>query len=154
MTWLTTILRRFRPARSNEADELRGLLAILDRACALRPDADQVVRACGASDDVPGDVGHTGGELVGEYHRLRQELRELRVDDTIRPIAEELARLLEYHQWLVRAALQLAFSISDNPRRELMRRRLDGPGPPGERLARLRASVADQLATAAREAVR
>lgn len=141
------IVRRLRGPHDsgNSSDQLRRLLAVLDGAVELRPIADSTVRACGAPGEVPGEVGRTCGELVTAYQRLRAELRTIELTAEHQQLGEETARLLAYHQWLVRSALTLAFSITDNPRREPMRRRLTGLGAPGERLAVLHAWVSEQL---------
>ncbi|MPZ86105.1 MAG: hypothetical protein GEV28_39345 [Actinophytocola sp.] len=79
------------------------------------------------------------------YQRLRDELRRIDFAAEHRWLGEEVARLLRYHQWLVRTALQLAFAVTDNPRREPMRRRLTGLGAPAARLAVLHRWVAERV---------
>ncbi|MPZ86235.1 MAG: hypothetical protein GEV28_40050, partial [Actinophytocola sp.] len=102
------IVRRRRGQRdtSGSADQLRRLLSVLDRAAELEPVADRAVRECGAPGEVPGEVGRTCGELVTAYQRLRDELRRIDFAAEHRWLGEEVARLLRYHQWLVRTALQ------------------------------------------------
>ncbi|WIV59145.1 hypothetical protein [Amycolatopsis nalaikhensis] len=134
-----------RAARPPTGVQLNLLLPVLDRAAELAPVADGAVRACGAPGDVPGHVGRTCGELVTAYQQLRTELRDIPAEGALRGTADEIDRLLHYHQWLVRSALQLAFSLNPDPRTEAMRRRLDGLGPSATRLDALRADVARQL---------
>ncbi|GAA3567308.1 hypothetical protein GCM10022222_59100 [Amycolatopsis ultiminotia] len=138
-------LRRFRHPAVSPEQQLTRLLSLLDRAIAVAPETETAVRACGAAGEVPGHVGRAGGELAGTYHRLREELHEIPVDDERAPLAAEIERLLQYHQWLLHSAVQLAFSLDPDPRREAMRRRLDGVGPPAARLRATRARVAAQL---------
>jgi hypothetical protein len=152
MTTVRGLWRRLlgRTAAPPTDEQLRRLLSVLDHTAVLAPVADDAVRACGQAGDVPGDVGRTCGELVTAYQRLRAELHELVVGPDLAETADEVDRLLHYHQWLVRSALQLAFSLNPDPRKEAMRRRLDGLGPPAARLQTVRADVARRLTDAAR----
>jgi hypothetical protein len=135
--------RRAPPAR----EQLRRILSVPQRAVDLEPAAQRTVRACGSPGEVPGQVGADCGELITAYLRLRAELRDVPVDPQRQDLKEETEHLLHYHQWLLRTALELAFSISANPRREGMRRRLHGLGAPATRLAEVRQQVADELNT-------
>ncbi|GAB3366179.1 MULTISPECIES: hypothetical protein [Amycolatopsis] len=138
-------LHRFRRPALSAREQLARLSSVLDRAAAVAPETETAVRACGAAGDVPGAIGHAGSELVSTYHRLREELNSIPVDRERAPLADEIGRLLQYHQWLMRTAVQLAFSLNQDPRREAMRRRLDGVGPPAARLQALRDQVAERL---------
>lgn len=132
-------LRRRRPTLSHR-EQLTRLLSVLDKAAALAPTAEDAVRACGADGDIPGEVGATCGELVTAYQRIRTELHAFPITDPVTTVVDEVERLLHYHQWLLRTALQLAFSINPDPRREAMRRRLAGVGAPATRLNTVRAT--------------
>ncbi|MBN9743313.1 hypothetical protein DMP23_19755 [Amycolatopsis sp. A1MSW2902] len=138
---MRSFLDRFRRPRLPADEQLTLLLSILDRAVAAAPATEEAVRACGAPGEVPGQVGHTCGELTSVYHRLREELASIPADDCAN-LAAQAERLLQYHQWLLHNAAQLAFSRTPDPRTEAMRRRLDGVGPPAARLMALRDRVA------------
>lgn len=117
--------------------KIQGWLATARRGI-LAPTAEDTARACGADGDVPGEVGATCGELVTAYQRLRTELQAIPVSDPLTAVVDEGERLLHYHQRMLRTALQLAFSINPDPRREAMRRRLTGIGAPAARLNTVR----------------
>ncbi|MYW93774.1 hypothetical protein G3I59_24955 [Amycolatopsis rubida] len=140
-------LSRFRRQRLSAGEQLTRLVSVLDQAAAAAPEADDAVRACGAPGDIPGRLGRTAGELVSTYHRLREELAAIPVDGDRVGLAAEAERLLQYHQWLLHTSLQLAFSLNPDPRKEAMRRRLDGVGPPAARLEALRDRVAHLRST-------
>jgi hypothetical protein len=137
-SWWRRVLRRRRPGAVDREAELSPLLGIAQRAVAAQPEADWVIRQCAAAGDVPGTVASAGGRLTTRYLKLRNELAEVPfADPALAGARAELARLLHYHQWLVREAVHLAFATASNPYRDQARQRMTGLGPPGARLREL-----------------
>lgn len=128
--------------------QLQALAGALERAAAIAALAEQTVRACGQAGPVLGTVAHSGGDLISQYERLRHVVADIPVDEQCAPLAEEIATLLRYHQWLVHASLELAFARNPAPRVEAMRLRLNGLGAPAQRLDDIRIEVSRALAAA------
>lgn len=135
-----------------------GAGGALERAAAIASLVEQTVRACGQAGPVLGTAAQSGGDLISQYERLRHVLADIPVDEQYAPLAQEIATLLRYHQWLVHTSLELAFARNPDPRVEAMRLRLNGLGAPAQRrLDDIRIEVSRLLAacepTPASEAV-
>ena len=138
--------RRPAPARLAHAAQLRALVAALDEAVAAQRDADLAVAACGEPGPVPGRVAQDCGHQSMVIHRLRERLRNLPLTCPELVEARTTAgRLLAYDQWMVRQALDLAFTAHADARTEEARGRLNGLGRPADDLRRLRDALHDRL---------
>ena len=126
------------------------LLAVAERAMALEPDADEVLRACSVPGPVPGAVAQRGGPLIAEFWRLREDVDAMPLPMALWPIREQLSTQLSYHQLMVHETLNMAMSTVQNPHRDQLRYRITGLGSPAAGLARivdaLRAVAAASLA--------
>jgi hypothetical protein len=124
---------------------LRALAAVLEEAVQVQPAADAVVADCGRPGDVAGEVGERGARLLADFVRLSHEMSQVRVADVDRPLAVKAARQIEFHRWMLREALHLAFLANPGQRSASMRRRLAGLGPTAAGLGQLRTEVAALL---------
>ncbi|QUW89962.1 hypothetical protein KE639_01138 [Streptomyces sp. V17-9] len=143
---LITHLRRRQPAPSRvpRASQLRALLEVLDDAVAAQQPADTAVAACGAPDGATGQVAQDCGQAGVRFHRLRARLRNLPLTEPDLSQAQDLAgRLLAYDQWMVRQALNLAFTAHPDARTEEARLQFNGLGRPADDLRRLRDALKD-----------
>jgi hypothetical protein len=142
--------RRAEPA-ATRAEQLYALLAVLDEGVAAQSTADGVVAACGEPGPVSGSVARAAGEQISVYHKLNVRLRRLGVDDDLDELKQRAGRLLDYHQWILHQAVNLAgAAVHPDARVEAARQRLDGLGRPGDGLRNLREEVKD-LAERARD---
>jgi hypothetical protein len=121
--------------------QILALLGILDDALAAQGAADRVVAACGKPGPVPWTVSHAGAEQMAVYQRLTLRLRRIPVDPDLREVHGRASRLLAYHLWVLRQALQLAFTPRPEPAAEATRLRLDGLGAPAADLRNLHQEV-------------
>ncbi|MGQ4368946.1 hypothetical protein [Streptomyces violaceoruber] len=143
---LLTRLRRRRPtaARVPRAAQIRALLEVLDDAVAAQQPADDAVADCGAVDGATGQVAQDCGRVGIRFHRLRARLRNLPLTEPDLLQAQDRAgRLLAYDQWMVRQALNLAFTAHPDARTEADRLQLNGLGRPADDLRRLRDALKD-----------
>ncbi|MGW3241611.1 hypothetical protein [Streptomyces sp. NPDC001070] len=125
-------------------EQLAALAALLDQAVAAQPEADRVVAACGEPEPVPGVLAREGSRQAAALQRITLRLRELAVDGDVAELREEAVRLVMYDHWMVRQALNLAFSAHVDARTEAARLRLNGLGAPADRLRELRDRVREQ----------
>jgi hypothetical protein len=125
-------------------EQLAALAALLDQAVAAQPEADRVVAACGEPEPVPGVLAREGSRQAAALQRITLRLRELPVDGDVAELREEAVRLVMYDHWMVRQALNLAFSAHADARTEAARLRLNGLGAPADRLRELRDRVREQ----------
>ncbi|MFC3572501.1 hypothetical protein ACFOZ0_04230 [Streptomyces yaanensis] len=131
--------RRPPPARPSRQAELRALTALLDEAVEAQRGADEAVAACGEPGPVRATAARECGQHSVTFHRLSGRLNSLPV--TYPDLAEARARagrLLAYHQWMVRQAMDLAFTAHADARTEAARLRLNGLGRPADDLRGLR----------------
>ncbi|GAA3871398.1 hypothetical protein GCM10022207_41000 [Streptomyces lannensis] len=125
--------------------QLKGLTCILDEAVALQIMTDRAVAACGEPGPVPGQTARDCHRQSVALHRLLGRLRSLPLTDPDLVAAQHRAgRLLVCQQWMVRQALNLAFTMHPDPRTEAARLGLNGLGRPADDLRRLRDRLRDQ----------
>ncbi|MGI3222692.1 hypothetical protein ACRJ4B_00440 [Streptomyces sp. GTA36] len=122
---------RHRPAAAlvPRACQVRALLAVLDDAVAAQQPADAAVAACGAPEGATGQAAQDCGRAGTCLHRVRGRLREVPVADAdLVELREGGGRLLAYDLWMVRQALNLAFTAHPDARTEAARLQLNGLG--------------------------
>jgi hypothetical protein len=142
---LVRLRRRPAPARPSRAAQLRALAGLLDEAVEAQLPVDLAVAACGEPGPVSCQTAQEAGRQSVVLHRLRGRVRELAVTDADLVEAQAYAgRLLAYDQWMVRQALNLAFTVHPDARVEAARLRLNGLGRPADDLRRLRDAVRTQ----------
>lgn len=123
--------------RPTRAAQLRSLCVLLDSAIDAQPLADQVIAACGEPTGPSRDLIRAGLKLQVTFHRVRDELDSLDLDDDLLGFREQVSAHLLYHQWMVRESLDSALSYRVRDRAQV-RRRINGLGAPADRLRRLR----------------
>ncbi|WP_367324889.1 hypothetical protein [Streptomyces sp. HUAS ZL42] len=134
------------PARPSRAAQVRALAVLLDEVVAAQRPVDLAVAACGEPGPVSCQAAQEAGRQSVVLHRLRGRVGELDVTDADLVEAQAYAgRLLAYDQWMVRQALDLAFTVHRDPRVEAARLRINGLGRPADELRRLRDSVRAQV---------
>jgi len=134
------------PVRLTHAAQLRALAAALDEAVAAQREADLAVAACGEPGPVPGQAAQDCGHQSVVIHRLRERLRSLPLTSPdLVEVRAAAGRLLAYDQWMVRQAMDLAFTAHADARTEEARGRLNGLGRPADDLRRLRDALYDRL---------
>ncbi|MFD3450987.1 hypothetical protein ACFWVC_02305 [Streptomyces sp. NPDC058691] len=122
-------------------EQLAVLAALLDEAVAAQPEADRLVAACGEPGPVPAEVARDGSRQAALLQGIAQRLRELPVGREQVDVRDEAVRLLTYDHWMVRQALNLAFTGNADTRTEAARLSLNGLGAPADRLRALRERV-------------
>ena len=146
---LVRLRRRPAPARLSRAAQLRILAGLLDEAVAAQRPVDLAVAACGEPGPVSCQTAQEAGRQSVVLYRLRGRVCELAVTDADLVEAQAYAgRLLAYDQWMVRQALNLAFTVHPDPRVEAARLRINGLGRPADELRRLRDAVRSQAGEA------
>ncbi|MFJ5217420.1 hypothetical protein ACIP98_22180 [Streptomyces sp. NPDC088354] len=130
-------------------EQLAALAALLDEAAAAQPEADRVVAACGEPGPVPTEVARAGSRQAAVLQDIAQRLRDLPVGGEEADARDEAVRLLTYDHWMVRQALNLAFTANADTGTETDRLRLNGLGAPADRLRELRERVRGAAARAA-----
>lgn len=130
-------------------EQLAALVALLDQAVAAQPEADRVVAACGEPGPVPTEVARAGSRQAAVLQGITQRLRDLPADGEQAAARDEAVRLLTYDHWMVRQALNLAFTANADTRTETDRLRLNGLGAPADRLRALGERVRRAAAQAA-----
>jgi hypothetical protein len=119
--------------------QLDALTRLLDEAVAIQGATDGAVAACGEPGPVSGQTAQDCGRQTVALHRLLGRLRNLPVTDPDLVEAQRHAgRLLAYQQWMVRQALDLAFTTRPDARTEAARVHVNGLGRPADELRRLR----------------
>ncbi|MFI6434336.1 hypothetical protein [Streptomyces sp. NPDC050759] len=138
--------RRPAPVGPSRPDELRALVAVLDEAVAAQRPADEAVAACGEPGPVSRGTARDCGLQSITVHRLRTRLQDLRTTDPDLVAAQaRAARLLAYDLWMLRASMNLAFTVRPVDRTEAARLRLNGLGRPADDLRRLRDTLRAEL---------
>lgn len=133
------------PARLARPAQLEALASVLDESLAAQQEADRAVAACGEPGPVSGQMAQDCGRHGVAFHRLRGRVRDLPLTDPELVEAQAYAgRLLAYDQWMVRQALNLAFTVHPDARTEAARLRLNGLGRPADELRRLRDALSDR----------
>ncbi|WP_371673769.1 hypothetical protein OG985_42500 [Streptomyces sp. NBC_00289] len=136
---LARLHRRPVPVRPSRASQLRALTTLLDEAVAAQSPADRAVAACGEPGPLSGQAAQEAGRQSRVLHRLHGRMRDLVLTETDLVHAQQYAgRLLAYDQWMVRQAMDLAFTSRPQPRIEAARLCLNGLGRPADDLRRLR----------------
>jgi len=127
------------PADPSHETQLRALTALLDEAVTAQLGADRAVAACGEPGPVRSETAQACGRHSVTFHRLSGRLHRLPMTypDLIEARAHA-GRLLDYDQWMVRQAMNLAFTVHADERTEAARMRLNGLGRPADELRRLR----------------
>ncbi|WP_416980883.1 hypothetical protein [Streptomyces sp. T028] len=134
-------VRRPRPAAAclPRTSQVRALMAVLDDAVAAQKPVDAAVAACGAPEGPTGQAAQDCGRAGSRIHQLCARLRELPLTQPDLVEVRALAgRLLSYDQWMVRQALNLAFSAHPDARTEAARLQFNGLCRPADDLRRLR----------------
>ena len=137
-------LRRRGPAPAGlpRAEQLRVLLAALEEAVAVQRPTDAAVAACGVPEGACRQAAEDCGRARSQVHRLRTRLREVPVTDPdLVDVQARAGRLLAYDQWMLREAMDLAFTVHPDARTEAARLQLNGLGRPADDLRRLRDAV-------------
>jgi hypothetical protein len=129
-----------RPTRSEQA---RSLIRVLDAAAEAQPRADEIVAACGEEAPIPPAFARDGARLQVAYYRLRRQLDDLVLDAEWEQVRERAGVLLLYHQWVLREALSVAFSLHIKASGRA-RYRINGLGEPADRLRELRGIIRAQ----------
>ncbi|WP_405473601.1 hypothetical protein [Streptomyces canus] len=138
--------RRPAPVRPSRAEQLRALVAVLDEAVAAQTPADEAVAACGEPGPVSRGTARDCGQQSIALHRLHARLQDLGTTDPDLVAAQARAvRLLAYDLWMLRASMNLAFTVRPVDRTEAARLRLNGLGRPADDLRRLRDSLRVEL---------
>jgi hypothetical protein len=130
----TPITRRSRTA------QLRSLCVLLDSAIDAQPLADEVIAACGEASGPSRDLIRAGTKLQVTFHRVRQELEGLDLDDDLLDFREQASAHLLYHQWMLRESLDAALSYRVR-NRAFLKQRVNGLGAPADRLRALRLAL-------------
>ncbi|MFJ4845279.1 MULTISPECIES: hypothetical protein [unclassified Streptomyces] len=130
-------------------EQLAALAALLDQAVAAQPEADRVIAACGERGPVPTEVARDGSRQAAVLQGIAQRLRDLPVDGERANARDEAVRLLTYDHWMVRQALNLAFTANADTLTEAARLRLNGLGAPADRLRELAGRIRGAAAQAA-----
>lgn len=125
-------------------EQLAVLAALLDQAVAAQPEADRVVAACGEPEPVPGVLAREGSRQAAALQRIALRLGDLPVDGDLAELRDEAVRLVTYDHWMVRQALNLAFTANADDRTEAARLQLNGLGAPADRLRALRDRVRER----------
>lgn len=121
------------------AAQLEALTGLLDEALATQVATDSAVAACGEPGPVSAQVARDCGRQSVALQRLLGRLRRLPVTDPdLHDAKLRAVRLLAYQQWMVREALDLAFTTHPDARTEAARLGLNGLGRPADDLRRLR----------------
>ncbi|GAA3792795.1 hypothetical protein [Streptomyces chiangmaiensis] len=130
------------------AAQLDALTGLLDEAVALQIMTDRAVAACGEPGPVPGQTARDCHRQSVALHRLLGRLRNIPVTDLdLVEVQRRAARLLVCQQWMVRQAVNLAFTAQPDPRIEAARLGLNGLGRPADDLLRLRDALRSQAPT-------
>ncbi|WP_329598635.1 hypothetical protein OIE43_28740 [Streptomyces pseudovenezuelae] len=140
------VRRRPAPVGPSRPDQLRALVAVLDEAVAAQRPADEAVAACGESGPVSRGTARDCGQQSIALHRLCARLQDLGTTDPELLAAQaRAARLLAYDLWMLRASMNLAFTVRPGDRTEAARLRLNGLGRPADDLRRLRDTLRAEL---------
>jgi hypothetical protein len=126
--------------RPSRTAQLRSLRVVLDSAIDAQPLADEVIAACGEPKGPSRDLIRAGTKLQVTFHRVRQELEALDLDDDLLEFREQASAHLLYHQWMLRESLDAALSYRVR-NRALLKRRINGLGAPADRLRALRLAL-------------
>ncbi|MCN9242293.1 hypothetical protein NGF19_16085 [Streptomyces sp. RY43-2] len=132
---------RRRPATDDASHQaqLRALTALLDEAVTVQVGADLAVAACGEPGPVRAEAARTCGRHTVALHRLSGRLHSLPMTyPDLAAARAHAGRLLAYDQWMVRQAMDLAFTAHADAWTEAARLRLNGLGRPADELRRLR----------------
>ncbi|MDR3080775.1 MAG: hypothetical protein LBV60_07575 [Streptomyces sp.] len=131
--------RRPKPVGPSHETQLRALTALLDEAVTAQRGADHAVAACGEPGPVHPEIAQACGRHSVTFHRLSGRLHSLPMTyPDLMQARARAGRLLDYDQWMVRQAMDLAFTVHANARTEAARLRLNGLGRPADELRRLR----------------
>lgn len=134
------------PVRPSRPDQVRALLAVLEEAVAAQTPADEAVAACGEPGPVARGTARDCGRQSITLHRLRTRLQDLAPTEPDLVAAQaRAARLLAYDLWMLRASMNLAFTVRPADRTEAARLRLNGLGRPADDLRRLRDTLRTEL---------
>jgi hypothetical protein len=130
------------PRRSPEVRQgaLDRLIAILDDAVALQPEADRIVRVCSADGDVPTSLLSDAHRVTTAYADLGERLEPLRHSPAPADVAELATwaqRRVDHHLLLVHGAVNMALPAPPYRRRTDPRAAAQGLGEPGEHLRAL-----------------
>jgi hypothetical protein len=126
-------------------DQVAILTAVAEQAVAHQDAADTAIRACGAGDPVPDQVGVRLGALLRTYSRLHHQVEELDTDPGLSALRRELQGQLSYHLHMLRDAGDLVFSGRPHAATERFRRELaEGLGPHAYGLVALRDRLREQ----------
>jgi hypothetical protein len=117
------------------------LLELLEEALWLERGTDWALAECGGPTPATGVVGRRAGALIVDYHRLLDRLDRVAFDGEVAPLAVELGTLLHLRQALLRAGLQLAFSLNPTAGSERVRAGFNGLAAQGTRLRELHERV-------------
>ncbi|MGC0340992.1 hypothetical protein [Streptomyces sp. SLBN-8D4] len=140
------LCRRPAPVGPSRPDQLRALVAVLDEAVTAQRPADEAVAACGEPGPVSRGSARDCGQQSIALHRLRARLQDVgTTDPDLVAVQARAARLLAYDLWMLRASLNLAFTVRPVERTEAARLRLNGLGRPADDLRRLRDTLRAEL---------
>ncbi|MGW3499013.1 hypothetical protein [Streptomyces sp. NPDC001020] len=137
--------RRATPTGPSHETQLRALTALLDEAVTAQLGADRAVAACGEPGPLRPEIAQACGRHSVTFHRLSGRLHSLQMThpDLVEARARA-GRLLAYDQWMVRQAMNLAFTVHADARTEAARLRLNGLGRPADELRGLRDLLRDR----------
>lgn len=113
-----------------ESLRLRSLLAIVTRAVALQPEAEEVLAACAQPGETPSAVARRGQQVAADYGRLHGWAMDLCGNAAAESLPRRITELLHYHAELIDMALKLAFPRYRSAKLERRRLALTGLGPP------------------------
>lgn len=130
-------------------DQLDVLTAIAGQAVAHQRLADAAIRACGAADTIPDQVGVELGGLLRTYSRLHHQVEQMDPDPGMAALRRELQGQLSYHLHMLRDAGDLVFSGRPHAQTERFRRDLaQGLGPHARGLLALHDRLREQAGRA------
>jgi hypothetical protein len=108
------------PASPSYPEELARLVALLDWAVEIQPEADRIVRLCaGAPEDVPVDLARGATRLAYAFVRVAGQLEEPVGIPALEDYRTRALGLVRYHVYMLHDSLDLAFNST------LRRRRAD-----------------------------
>ncbi|HJP75550.1 MAG TPA: hypothetical protein VJ914_14870 [Pseudonocardiaceae bacterium] len=119
-------------ADAAEALRLRSLLAVVLRAVALQPEADEVLAACAAPSETSSVIARRGQRVAADYCRLYGWAMDLCGNDPVDSLPHRITQLLHYHAELIDVALKLAFPRYRSAELERRRMALTGLGEPAQ----------------------
>ncbi|GLY82421.1 hypothetical protein [Actinoallomurus iriomotensis] len=117
---------------SSYPEELARLIAVLDWAVEIQPEADRIVRVCAAEpNDVPARLARGATRLAYAFVRMAGQLEEPVGIPELDEYRTRALGLIRYHVFMLHGSLDLAFNSTLRDRRTDPRAAAHGLDQPG-----------------------